>query len=133
MLWRKYIEINIIDDEEYEKKENFYVILGEPKCIKSSEDDDSGAGTEIGYNPDKERIEELGKPKLSKYFGTSKEPALCTILASISSTINWYFLDPFKNDITHRKALKSVSFVLNEFSQMANVADYILAQKGWTT
>lgn len=59
----KNIEINIIDDEEYEKKETFYVLLGEPKIVKD-EDDDSGAGTDVGYDPEKERLEELGKPRL---------------------------------------------------------------------
>lgn len=59
----KNIEINIIDDEEYEKKETFYVLLGEPKIVKE-EDDDSGAGTDVGYDPEKERLEELGKPRL---------------------------------------------------------------------
>lgn len=59
----KNIEINIIDDEEYEKKETFYVLLGEPKILKD-EDDDSGAGTDVGYDPEKERLEELGKPRL---------------------------------------------------------------------
>ena len=30
-------------------------------------------------------------------------------------------MDPFNNDIIHRKALKSVSFVPNEFSQIVNI------------
>ena len=30
-------------------------------------------------------------------------------------------IDPFNNDIICRKALKSVSFVLKEFSQIANI------------
>lgn len=59
----KNIEINVIDDEEYEKKEIFYVVLGEPKVVKN-EDDDSGAGTDISYDAEKERLEELGKPRL---------------------------------------------------------------------
>ena len=29
--------------------------------------------------------------------------------------------DPFNDDVIHRKALKSVSFVLNEFSQIGNI------------
>ena len=33
-LCRKFIEVTIIDDEEYEKEENFYVELGQPKLIK---------------------------------------------------------------------------------------------------
>lgn len=63
LYFRKNIEINVIDDEEYEKKEIFYVVLGEPKVIKN-EDDDSGAGTDISYDAEKERLEELGKPRL---------------------------------------------------------------------
>ncbi|XP_020605885.1 sodium/calcium exchanger 1-like [Orbicella faveolata] len=59
----KNIEINVIDDEEYEKNEIFYVVLGEPKVVKD-EDDDSGAGTDISYDAEKERLEELGKPRL---------------------------------------------------------------------
>ncbi|XP_038072964.1 sodium/calcium exchanger 1-like [Patiria miniata] len=31
---KKFIEVTIIDDEEYEKEENFYVELGQPKLIK---------------------------------------------------------------------------------------------------
>ena len=31
------------------------------------------------------------------------------------------FIDPFNNDVVRWKALKSVSFVLNEFSQTANI------------
>ena len=32
-----------------------------------------------------------------------------------------FSIDPFNNDIIRRKALKSVSFVLNEFSLIANI------------
>ena len=61
---RKNIEINVIDDEEYEKNETFYVVLGEPKVVKKEEDKDSGAGTDEVYDAEKERLEELGKPRL---------------------------------------------------------------------
>ena len=64
LLFRKNIEINVIDDEEYEKNETFYVVLGEPKVIKKDEDQDSGAGTDEAYDAEKERLEELGKPRL---------------------------------------------------------------------
>lgn len=60
----KNIEINVVDDEEYEKNEIFYVVLGEPKVVKKDEDKDSGAGTEEVYDAEKERLEELGKPRL---------------------------------------------------------------------
>lgn len=62
--FRKNIEVNVIDDEEYEKNETFYVVLGEPKVVKNDEDDDSGAGTEEIYDAEKQRLEELGKPRL---------------------------------------------------------------------
>ena len=53
----------MIDDEEYEKKEIFYVVLGEPKVIKD-EDDDSGTDVDAA---EKERLEELGKPRLGTF------------------------------------------------------------------
>ena len=58
--------MNIIDDEEYEKKEVFYVVLGEPRVIKAEkdEDGDSGALTDVPYDSEKERLEELGKPRI---------------------------------------------------------------------
>ena len=62
--FRKNIEVNVIDDEEYEKNETFYVVLGEPKVVKNDEDDDSGADTEEIYDAEKQRLEELGKPRL---------------------------------------------------------------------
>lgn len=62
----KNIEVNVIDDEEYEKNETFYVVLGEPKVVKNDEDDDSGAGTEEIYDAEKQRLEELGKPRLGE-------------------------------------------------------------------
>lgn len=61
--FRKNIEINVIDDEEYEKKEIFYVVFGELKVVKN-EDDDSGVGIDISYDVEKERFEELGKFRL---------------------------------------------------------------------
>lgn len=64
---RKNIEINVVDDEEYEKNEIFYVVLGEPKVVKKDEDKDSGAGTEEVYDAEKERLEELGKPRLGTF------------------------------------------------------------------
>ncbi|XP_068682756.1 sodium/calcium exchanger 1-like [Montipora foliosa] len=60
----KDIEINVIDDEEYEKKENFYVVLGEPKVVKKDDDSDSGAGNDEVYDAEKKRLEEMGKPRL---------------------------------------------------------------------
>ena len=36
-LCRKYIEVTIIDDEEYEKDVNFFIQLGEPRLIRRGE------------------------------------------------------------------------------------------------
>ncbi|KAG7217747.1 hypothetical protein INR49_020934 [Caranx melampygus] len=33
----KSVQINIIDDEEYEKNKNFFVELGEPRLLEMSE------------------------------------------------------------------------------------------------
>ena len=63
LVSRKYIEISVVDDEEYEKHETFFVVLGEPKVVRREEDRDEKPEL---YDPEKERLEELGKPKLSK-------------------------------------------------------------------
>ena len=68
----------MIDDEEYEKNETFFVVLGEPKVVKQEKETDDQPET---YDPEKERIEELGKPKLSKlshcFFVYSCEIFVC--------------------------------------------------------
>lgn len=60
----KFIEIGVVDDEEYEKHETFYVVLGEPKLVKQEED---YLREREEFDPEKERLEELGKPKLSEH------------------------------------------------------------------
>ena len=88
--FRKNIEIHVIDDEEYEKKEIFYVVLGEPKVVKN-EDDDSGAGNDVGYDAEKERLEELGKPRLGKVLHFYETLFNLKIQLSHKKTAQWYF------------------------------------------
>lgn len=61
----KTIEIGIIDDEDYEKKETFYVVLGEPQVIKELEEPPP---PDEEFDAEKARIEELGKPRLGEFF-----------------------------------------------------------------
>lgn len=66
----KNIEVNIIEEDSYEKDVTFYIELGEPKQLKEG-DTDSGAGLEdeIFNSKDlteEERIARLGKPRLSE-------------------------------------------------------------------
>ena len=35
MCYRAYIKVRIIDDEEYEKNETFYIELGEPRLVRT--------------------------------------------------------------------------------------------------
>ncbi|XP_029202495.2 sodium/calcium exchanger 1-like [Acropora millepora] len=60
----KTIEINVIDDEEYEKNETFYIVIGEPKVVKKDDDGKSVLRTGEGYDAEKERLAEMGKPRL---------------------------------------------------------------------
>lgn len=87
--FRKNIEIHVIDDEEYEKKEIFYVVLGEPKVVKNEDDD--GAGNDVGYDAEKERLEELGKPRLGKVLHFYETLFNLKIQLSHKKTAQWYF------------------------------------------
>ncbi|XP_078000888.1 sodium/calcium exchanger 3-like [Glandiceps talaboti] len=66
------ITVRIIDDEEYEKNENFFLELGEPKLLrKSNGSDDEDSAYEAGENSfgnhmteDEKRIADMGKPRL---------------------------------------------------------------------
>ncbi|XP_052769967.1 sodium/calcium exchanger 1-like isoform X2 [Mya arenaria] len=70
------IKIHIIDDEEYEKNEDFIVTLGEPSLTRRGSDLDSNEDNESkGKSPDTdsgmavnstedEQLQELGKPRL---------------------------------------------------------------------
>ncbi|EDO46793.1 predicted protein [Nematostella vectensis] len=61
----KIIDIAIIDDEDYEKKETFSVILGEPYVVK--EDAHFPTDHDEEMDEEKKRIEELGKPRLGEF------------------------------------------------------------------
>ncbi|XP_071784260.1 sodium/calcium exchanger 3-like isoform X2 [Asterias amurensis] len=68
----KFIEVSIIDDEEYEKEENFYVELGQPKLIKRGNGSDNESYTsehDESYklmSEEDRRIADLGKPQLGE-------------------------------------------------------------------
>ncbi|XP_026799390.3 sodium/calcium exchanger 2b isoform X2 [Pangasianodon hypophthalmus] len=60
------IQIRIIDDEEYEKHENFYIVLEEPQWMKRgiSEDQEGQLSAE---EEEAKRIAEMGKPILGEH------------------------------------------------------------------
>ncbi|XP_042201340.1 sodium/calcium exchanger 3-like isoform X2 [Callorhinchus milii] len=59
----KYIRVNIVDDEEYEKQENFYIVLEKPKWLKRGISD----GADNNLTKDASRIAEMGKPVLGEH------------------------------------------------------------------
>uniref|UniRef100_A0AAQ4RNC8 Calx-beta domain-containing protein n=1 Tax=Gasterosteus aculeatus aculeatus TaxID=481459 RepID=A0AAQ4RNC8_GASAC len=65
----KTIQINIIDDEEYEKNKNFFLEIGEPQLLEMSERKDEG-GEEVLTKKEKEerRIAEMGRPMLGEHI-----------------------------------------------------------------
>jgi len=63
-----FITVHIIDDEEYEKDETFYIEIGEPRLLrrgsgKTDEEDDKKVQTPEEAR-EEERIEDLGRPRL---------------------------------------------------------------------
>uniref|UniRef100_A0A7N5ZZU2 Calx-beta domain-containing protein n=1 Tax=Anabas testudineus TaxID=64144 RepID=A0A7N5ZZU2_ANATE len=64
----KTIQINIIDDEEYEKNKNFFLEIGEPQLLEMSERKEEG-GEEILTKREEEerRIAEMGRPMLGEH------------------------------------------------------------------
>ena len=58
----KQIEIVIVDDEDYEKKETFQVYLGQPYVV--TEEGEEPPPSPLGSTAEEERIRELGKPRL---------------------------------------------------------------------
>ncbi|XP_040179217.1 sodium/calcium exchanger 2 [Rana temporaria] len=68
----KILEVKIVDDEEYEKQENFFVVLEEPRWMKrgisalllNEDDDDKKLSTE---EEEARRIAEMGKPILGEH------------------------------------------------------------------
>ncbi|XP_026215091.1 sodium/calcium exchanger 1-like isoform X8 [Anabas testudineus] len=65
----KTIQINIIDDEEYEKNKNFFLEIGEPQLLEMSERKGGGGGEEILTKREEEerRIAEMGRPMLGEH------------------------------------------------------------------
>uniref|UniRef100_A0AAQ5X0R9 Calx-beta domain-containing protein n=1 Tax=Amphiprion ocellaris TaxID=80972 RepID=A0AAQ5X0R9_AMPOC len=66
------LQIRIIDDEEYEKHENFFVVLEEPRWLKrgiseSLEEPDGTEGQMSSEEEEARRIAEMGKPILGEH------------------------------------------------------------------
>uniref|UniRef100_A0A4W6E1M1 Solute carrier family 8 member 1a n=1 Tax=Lates calcarifer TaxID=8187 RepID=A0A4W6E1M1_LATCA len=64
----KTIQINIVDDEEYEKNKNFFLEIGEPRLLEMSERKEEG-GEEVLTKKEEEerRIAEMGRPMLGEH------------------------------------------------------------------
>ncbi|XP_073322486.1 sodium/calcium exchanger 1a isoform X8 [Pagrus major] len=64
----KNIQINIIDDEEYEKNKNFFLEIGEPRLLEMSERKEEG-DEEVLTKKEKEerRVAEMGRPMLGEH------------------------------------------------------------------
>ncbi|XP_078517208.1 sodium/calcium exchanger 2-like [Lissotriton helveticus] len=68
----KTLQVKIVDDEEYEKQENFYIILEEPRWLKrgisalllNEDEEDKKLSAE---EEEAKRIAEMGKPILGEY------------------------------------------------------------------
>ncbi|XP_026215090.1 sodium/calcium exchanger 1-like isoform X7 [Anabas testudineus] len=66
----KTIQINIIDDEEYEKNKNFFLEIGEPQLLEMSERKGGGEGGEeilTKREEEERRIAEMGRPMLGEH------------------------------------------------------------------
>ncbi|XP_060734999.1 sodium/calcium exchanger 1b isoform X2 [Tachysurus vachellii] len=70
----KMIKVRIIDDEEYEKNKSFFLELGEPQLIESSEKKEEVKDVEqeeaeplTGEDEEERRIAEMGKPTLGEH------------------------------------------------------------------
>ncbi|XP_026215095.1 sodium/calcium exchanger 1-like isoform X12 [Anabas testudineus] len=61
----KTIQINIIDDEEYEKNKNFFLEIGEPQLLEMSER--KGGGADGKSSAEERRIAEMGRPMLGEH------------------------------------------------------------------
>ncbi|XP_059810800.1 sodium/calcium exchanger 3 isoform X22 [Hypanus sabinus] len=62
----KTISVKINDDEEYEKQEHFFIVLGEPKWMKRGISEDANRKLTIEEEEAK-RIAEMGKPILGEH------------------------------------------------------------------
>ncbi|XP_073322579.1 sodium/calcium exchanger 1a isoform X19 [Pagrus major] len=65
----KNIQINIIDDEEYEKNKNFFLEIGEPRLLEMSERKAVLLQEEVLTKKEKEerRVAEMGRPMLGEH------------------------------------------------------------------
>ncbi|XP_050979294.1 sodium/calcium exchanger 1a isoform X7 [Labeo rohita] len=64
----KTIQINIIDDEEYEKNKNFFLEMGEPQLVEMSERKEDGEEETLTIKEkDERRIAEMGRPTLGEH------------------------------------------------------------------
>ncbi|KAF4084530.1 hypothetical protein AMELA_G00129620 [Ameiurus melas] len=70
----KMIKVRIIDDEEYEKNKSFFLEIGEPQLIESSEKKEEVKDVEkeeaeplTGEDEEERRIAEMGKPMLGEH------------------------------------------------------------------
>ncbi|XP_016345301.1 sodium/calcium exchanger 1-like isoform X2 [Sinocyclocheilus anshuiensis] len=62
------IQINIIDDEEYEKNKNFFLEIGEPQLVEMSERKEDGEEeTLTKKEKDERRIAEMGRPTMGEH------------------------------------------------------------------
>jgi solute carrier family 8 (sodium/calcium exchanger) len=68
----EYIKVRVVDDEEYEKNEVFYIELGEPRLVKTGgdeldskeENDGKDVEDEQPKTEEDDKIAQLGKPRL---------------------------------------------------------------------
>ncbi|XP_056104680.1 sodium/calcium exchanger 1a isoform X7 [Rhinichthys klamathensis goyatoka] len=64
----KTIQINIIDDEEYEKNKNFFLEIGEPQMVEmSARKEDGEEDTLTKREKDERRVAEMGRPTLGEH------------------------------------------------------------------
>ncbi|XP_039530114.1 sodium/calcium exchanger 1a isoform X9 [Pimephales promelas] len=64
----KTIEINIIDDEEYEKNKNFFLEIGEPQMVEmSARKEDGEEDILTKKEEDERRVAEMGRPTLGEH------------------------------------------------------------------
>ncbi|XP_053365514.1 sodium/calcium exchanger 1b isoform X2 [Clarias gariepinus] len=70
----KTVKVRIIDDEEYEKNKSFFLEIGEPQLIESSEKKEQVKDVEqeeaeplTGEDEEERRIAEMGKPMLGEH------------------------------------------------------------------
>ncbi|XP_053193593.1 sodium/calcium exchanger 1a isoform X12 [Scomber japonicus] len=69
----KTFQVNIIDDEEYEKNKNFFIEIGEPRLLEMSErkalllQEDGGEEVLTKKEEEERRIAEMGRPMLGEH------------------------------------------------------------------